>query len=375
MKTTLEMAREAGWDAHHAEFDTRIERFAALVREDVLAQPEPPPECKTEAEKIAFAFGWFKALEQQRLATVQEPVAMRMPKVGDKIVCIEDESLATVVSLTAGGSPDIVFSDGSRGTYLLREFAELFGYITPPETKPAYRAVKTFHDGKPVYVAQTEQTSAERTLQALGYINNGGEFWKPPLGKVREVQPEQDWEAVAADQAMTIALMRSEQEPVAFKIYKPTPPRHAISNVRDAELPWVYDQDPSSGNVASMLVTPVNAIPTAAQPEQETVAWERPIIYTPPHMIAAQPEQEPVAWMTITAYGDEDDIWYENPEGKLIEGWTYKPLYTTPPQRKPLTGEEIEFAWMKVMQSTPGTALPIHEFARAIETKLKEKNT
>ena len=27
----IRMAQEAGWDAHHAEFDTRIERFAALV--------------------------------------------------------------------------------------------------------------------------------------------------------------------------------------------------------------------------------------------------------------------------------------------------------------------------------------------------------
>jgi hypothetical protein len=62
----------------------------------------------------------------------QEPVSMRMPKAGDKVICLEDESLATVVSLTAGGSPDIVFSDGSRGTYLLHEFAELFGYATPP---------------------------------------------------------------------------------------------------------------------------------------------------------------------------------------------------------------------------------------------------
>jgi len=50
---------------------------------------------------------------------------------------------------------------------------------------------------------------------------------------------------------------------------------------------------------------------------------------------------EPVAWMTINAYGDEDDIWYENPEGKLLKGWTYKPLYTTPQQRKPLTVQEI----------------------------------
>ena len=58
-----------------------------------------------------------------------EPVSMRMPKVGDKVICLEDESLGEVVSLTAGGSPDILFADGSHGTYLLREFAELFGYV------------------------------------------------------------------------------------------------------------------------------------------------------------------------------------------------------------------------------------------------------
>ena len=66
----------------------------------------------------------------------QEPVAwMRMPKVGDRVVCIEDEDLGIVQSLTAGGSPDIKFDDGSHGTYLLREFAELFRYAdtTPPQ--------------------------------------------------------------------------------------------------------------------------------------------------------------------------------------------------------------------------------------------------
>ena len=61
-------------------------------------------------------------------AAKAEPVGMRMPKVGDRVICLEDESLGTIVSLTAGGSPDIVFDDDSRGTYLLREFAELFGY-------------------------------------------------------------------------------------------------------------------------------------------------------------------------------------------------------------------------------------------------------
>ena len=34
MKTVIEMAREAGWDDHHAKFDTRLESFAALVRAD-----------------------------------------------------------------------------------------------------------------------------------------------------------------------------------------------------------------------------------------------------------------------------------------------------------------------------------------------------
>ena len=33
-RTIMEMAREAGWDAHNAEFDTRIEAFAKLVRKD-----------------------------------------------------------------------------------------------------------------------------------------------------------------------------------------------------------------------------------------------------------------------------------------------------------------------------------------------------
>ena len=47
------------------------------------------------------------------------------------------------------------------------------------------------------------------------------------------------------------------------------------------------------------------------------------------------------------------------------------PLYLHPaPKQVPMTGEQIELAWMKAMQTTPGTTLPIHEFARAIEAYL-----
>jgi hypothetical protein len=53
-------------------------------------------------------------------------------------------------------------------------------------------------------------------------------------------------------------------EPVAmkFQIYKQTPPRgRELEPINSALLPWVYDQDPSSGNTASMWVTPVATLP------------------------------------------------------------------------------------------------------------------
>ncbi len=57
----------------------------AEQRHTTPPQPEPPPECQTEAEKTAFAFGWFKAMEAQRLAQPeQEPVAW---KEDDEVQC------------------------------------------------------------------------------------------------------------------------------------------------------------------------------------------------------------------------------------------------------------------------------------------------
>ena len=50
----------------------------ADVHNDKLAEqqaPAPPPECETEAEKRAFAFGWFKALESERMKAESVPKA------------------------------------------------------------------------------------------------------------------------------------------------------------------------------------------------------------------------------------------------------------------------------------------------------------
>ena len=75
---------------------------------------------------------------------------------------------------------------------------------------------------------------------------------------------------------------------------------------------------------------------------------------TPP-----QPEQEPVAWINEHGHIDCGLDAILDPTG-----WT--PLYTAPPQRKPLTDEEIaEFA--QRMEASDPTDSFWREFARAIE--------
>ena len=49
-------------------------------------------------------------------------------------------------------------------------------------------------------------------------------------------------------------LAQPEQEPVSFYVYKPTLPIGNLGNVSDGDLPWIYDQDKSSGYSARMLV-------------------------------------------------------------------------------------------------------------------------
>lgn len=94
------------------------------------------------------------------------------------------------------------------------------------------------------------------------------------------------------------------------------------------------------------------AVPVDAETTAALVAEIKRLIDVVGGMALAQPEQEPVAWMTINGYGEEDDIHYENPEGHLLEGWTYKPLYTHPPTAQPKK-EPLEYwnaveGWVKI---------------------------
>ena len=107
----------------------------------------------------------------------------------------------------------------------------------------------------------------------------------------------------------------------------------------------------------------------------------------------AQPEQEPVAWRyrSVSPFVGKDGTY------KVSDGWTLirkpekrdahsamcgmeaEPLYTTPPHRKPLTDVEIwntyKNLWMFHPAEEPRLAGDVLKFARAIEAKLKEKNT
>jgi hypothetical protein len=81
-------------------------------------------------------------------------------------------------------------------------------------------------------------------------------------------------------------------------------------------------------------------------------------------------EQEPV-----TTLEDLEQEIYENTRQFVshdVMEWMLKRYYTTPPQRTwvGLTDEEIDDLW----EST-ASYYNTHDFARAIEAKLKEKNT
>jgi hypothetical protein len=77
----------------------------------------------------------------------------------------------------------------------------------------------------------------------------------------------------------------------------------------------------------------------------------------------AQPEQEPVAWMNDST---PSGIFARHMEGAKNFGCTI-PLYKTPPQRKPLTDEEIIQVASTPAGSQATTKGYVIPFARAIE--------
>lgn len=100
--------------------------------------------------------------------------------------------------------------------------------------------------------------------------------------------------------------------------------------------------------------------------------------------LLAQPEQEPVAWRTFDGEGGYDYRSYEDNESYADDwnkrnpnhaGWVDK-LYTLP-QRTwvGLEGEEIRNLWEEATKPDRSTMTMVTSFARAIDAKLKDKNS
>lgn len=88
----------------------------------------------------------------------------------------------------------------------------------------------------------------------------------------------------------------------------------------------------------------------------------------------AQPEPEPVAWWDgVGRFATAKEKDWDRRTGGILSFGRDIPLYTAPPQREwqGLTDEEIENFVQAVW---PRKAVPA-DYIRAIEAKLKEKNT
>ena len=87
----------------------------------------------------------------------------------------------------------------------------------------------------------------------------------------------------------------------------------------------------------------------------------------------AQPEKEPLGWC------DSKTGWIDFHRFKPLRKPSapdaeWLPLYTSPPQRKPLTNEQIDEIYFKSSLEVNNRCEDIYDFVRAIEAKLREKN-
>ena len=220
MKTIQDMAREAGWDAHHAKFDTRIEAFAKLVREDerescakVCEKHGYDHYCGNVTDKIAETIraqaitAIKEALAQPDYRAVKtyhegKPVYVAQPEQpkyrrGDRLICLETEEYC-VIHISGTDRQWVKFPDSHIGVYTNEQVAELFELLPKeqPQQEPVGRFAK-FTDG-----IWREVTDGSAGVPL---------YTTPP-------QPEQNLncKSVQARLATAWGYVKAQQEPVAW---------------------------------------------------------------------------------------------------------------------------------------------------------------
>ena len=164
-----------------------------------------------------------------------------------------------------------------------------------------------------------------------------------------KAQPEQEPESNAYDDqrnSMEQAFRKPEQEPVAWR-YKPA---------REDNPRWEYTTehplDMGDGYIRPSLVEYCKCIEPLYAKEKPKLMLEK--FREMEDLLEEPAQQEPAT------------------KEKIREAIVFNlPLYTTPPQRKPLTDEEIG----AILEGVNAYGTRLYTFARAIEAKLKEKNS
>ena len=109
-------------------------------------------------------------------------------------------------------------------------------------------------------------------------------------------------------------------------------------------LTYIYTE--TTADEDELIDQAITAIKKALAQTQEPVAWEQfyPDIGKPQIAEAlAQPKQEPMAWIST---GPARMIHWTSDKPAYGDDWV--PLYTTPPQRKPLTLSQKQRLWSSV---------------------------
>lgn len=121
----------------------------------------------------------------------------------------------------------------------------------------------------------TSETSAERTLKSLGYTDNGGEYWKPPLG-AWPPQPKQE------PVAMREALKKLARFLDVVRVYaQEIRPIHELET--DKPLHW------KAREIQDEVIRLINTIP-----QQEPIHWIAPNFEFLFSSTPQRTEQEPV---------------------------------------------------------------------------------
>ena len=291
------------------------------------------------------------ALRQALAQPEQAAVAwMRMPKEGDRVVCIEDESLGTVKYLTAGGSPEIKFDDGSHGTYLLREFAELFRYADTALAQPKQEHIECGYD------------------ETVGMCTNN------PCCEQAQPEQEPDCSEAGHDEGRCgnfhcITKPATPPKPEQFNVSFPYFMRKRIEQaLKDAIHPTgmsVHDGKVkvlvSDLHRMLLVIDSVLAQPEHPLDKKADNARELGLDY--------EPEQEPVATVKFIHNKKAPDVdWHCD-----VSIWDGAKLYTAPPSKQWVGLTDDELNNISEYGNTDWTKRK--SLARAIEAKLKEKNT